>query len=147
MVFLMQTNDLENLRQLLAAKRKLLLQEIRKTCHDNRSDEVRLSFERVQDNPDRSVDELLKHISSHVLGSRGEELENIENALQKIRRGTYGVCEMCEARIPLSRLRVFPEAVYCVACQTQQEVHDRRSADQTTMPQPPGMESYLDDDE
>jgi len=147
LVFSMQTQDLESLRQLLIRKRKLLLQEIRKTLDDNRQDEVRLSFERAQDNPDRSVDELLKHISAHILGSRGDELELIEKALLKIREGTYGVCEMCDVRIQVSRLRVFPESVYCVACQTQREVHDKRGTDQTPMPQPPGTESYLDDEE
>ena len=37
-------------------------------------------------------------------------------ALERVRDGTYGVCDRCGQRIPFGRLRVMPEATHCVAC-------------------------------
>jgi DnaK suppressor protein len=106
-----------------------------------------LSFELVQDNPDRSVDELLKHVDAHVLGSKGDELEVLESALLKISEGTYGECEVCGTKIAPERLLVYPEAICCVACQGQREHMDHCTPDQKVRPKPPGTEAYLDDEE
>lgn len=40
----------------------------------------------------------------------------IERALDRIDRGTYGVCDRCGAPIPLERLEAIPEASACVDC-------------------------------
>jgi DnaK suppressor protein len=39
------------------------------------------------------------------------------NALQRISEGTYGPCERCGRDIPLGRLRMQPDAQYCVSCE------------------------------
>ncbi len=43
-------------------------------------------------------------------------LEEIEDALKKIKEGTYGECAMCEDHIPIERLKVKPFARYCIGC-------------------------------
>ena len=143
----MHTHDLEQFKQRLLDKKNRLLQTIKKSMDSNRQSHARLSFELVQDNPDRSVDELLKHVDAHVLGSKGDELEVIESALLKISEGTYGECEVCGTKIAPERLQVYPEAICCVACQGQREHMDRFSPDQNERPKPPGTEAYLDDEE
>lgn len=143
----MNTNDLELFKKRLLDKKNLLLLAIKKSMDTNRQSHARLSFELVKDNPDRSVDELLKHVDAHVLGSKGDELEVIESALQKISEGTYGTCEMCGTTIAPERLQVYPEAICCVACQGRREHMDRFTPDQKERPEPPGTEAYLDDDE
>lgn len=45
-----------------------------------------------------------------------KELNEIEEALQKIENGTYGICEMCEEPISTQRLKVKPQAKYCITC-------------------------------
>jgi len=44
------------------------------------------------------------------------ELLEIEEALKKIDKGTYGICEMCEEPINPDRLEVKPFAKYCIDC-------------------------------
>lgn len=41
----------------------------------------------------------------------------VEDALRRLRRGTYGICEDCGRAIPKERLEVLPEAARCVGCQ------------------------------
>jgi len=45
-------------------------------------------------------------------------VEEIDRAIEKIHRGTYGVCEKCHENIPKERLRALPYAALCVKCKT-----------------------------
>ena len=143
----MRNQDMHRLEQQLVDKRNKLLQSIKKAIESNRQSDARLSFELAQDNPDRSVDELLKHVDSQVLGSKAEELTMIDGALSKIRNQTYGECEMCGEIISPERLKVHPEAQYCVTCQGRQENLDKITRNHIERPQPTGTEAYLEDEE
>jgi DnaK suppressor protein len=44
------------------------------------------------------------------------KLKNINIALEKIKKGTYGRCEKCKKEISEERLRAFPEARTCNDC-------------------------------
>lgn len=46
----------------------------------------------------------------------------IDHAMERLESGNYGVCEDCGTEIPAERLKVFPEATRCVACQRRQEM-------------------------
>ena len=48
-----------------------------------------------------------------------EQLRQINEALQRIKEGTYGVCAECEKPISPKRLQAVPWAKYCVPCQEQ----------------------------
>lgn len=52
------------------------------------------------------------------------EFNEIQLALQRIHSAAYGVCIDCQAAIPFDRLRLEPQAVRCVICQT---LHERKS--------------------
>lgn len=43
-------------------------------------------------------------------------LRDIDEALQRIQDGTYGVCEAAGERIPRDRLRALPWTRYCIEC-------------------------------
>ncbi len=45
------------------------------------------------------------------------ELEQIDDALERIRDGRYGVCDACAKTISLTRLQALPYSSRCVACQ------------------------------
>lgn len=50
------------------------------------------------------------------------KLAEIEEAQEKIRRGTYGSCLSCPRPIPKKRLEALPSAVCCGVCQRNREV-------------------------
>jgi DnaK suppressor protein len=47
------------------------------------------------------------------------QLRLIEEALDRIRSGDYGICLACEEAIPAKRLHALPFAKYCVPCQEE----------------------------
>ena len=44
------------------------------------------------------------------------KLKDVNLALKKIKRGDYGICEICKKKIPKNRLKIQPEARFCIKC-------------------------------
>jgi DnaK suppressor protein len=55
-------------------------------------------------------------IEDTLIAKQLTELKEIEEALDKISEGTYGICEMCEEPIDIDRLKVKPFAKFCISC-------------------------------
>jgi len=55
-------------------------------------------------------------VDNAILVQQRKELNEIELALDKIKRKTYGICEMCEEPIGLLRLEVKNFARFCIIC-------------------------------
>lgn len=65
---------------------------------------------------------LFSHEQIVVLEGRlKSELSEIESALGKIKKGTYGKCERCGSPIELARLEVKPAAIYCIEDEKKME--------------------------
>ena len=69
------------------------------------------------DEVDWALDAAQDEISSQLAEVESRELEHIENALERLRAGKYGVCESCEKKIPQVRLDALPYATMCMNCQ------------------------------
>ncbi len=60
-------------------------------------------------------------ISLGLLESQTREIREIDEALERIRDGTFGVCEECGKAVPAARLEAIPYARRCAACQVKEE--------------------------
>jgi len=49
-----------------------------------------------------------------------QQMADIEHALEKIVKGTYGVCDDCRKPIAAERLKVVPQASLCLDCKANQ---------------------------
>jgi len=50
-----------------------------------------------------------------------QRLEDVQAALGRIDKGTYGKCEACGKDIPAERLEAIPAASLCVACKSKSQ--------------------------
>lgn len=48
-------------------------------------------------------------------------LVSLEEALKRIDIGNYGICELCQSKIPTKRLEAFLAARLCIQCKSSQE--------------------------
>ena len=64
-------------------------------------------------------------VDSAILEQQRKELAEIELALDKIKHGTYGTCEMCEEPIGKARLEVKNFARFCITCR---EINEKRQS-------------------
>ena len=49
-----------------------------------------------------------------------EQLAEVEHALQKFQKGTYGLCDSCGQPIDPARLEALPQASLCLSCKAHQ---------------------------
>jgi len=62
----------------------------------------------------------------------------LEEALQRVEQGSYGVCTNCGEPIAPKRLDAIPEALLCTACQTLMETEEKA----VRRPQEPGSREW-----
>ena len=60
-------------------------------------------------------------LNTQLKALESRELVQIERAIELIRDGRYGRCEVCSASIPITRLKALPYPLHCVDCQREQE--------------------------
>ena len=114
--FLKQAADtlLETKKQLLKEMQGRVKEET-----EGVKDEGRDTYDLASDERDREI--------NFILNDRErEKLHAIDEALQRIKDKTYGVCESCEGEIQLGRLKVLPFTRLCVKCQEENERESKR---------------------
>lgn len=77
--------------------------------------------------PGTDAADLFGHEQTVVLEQRLKgELKEIEAALKKIKKGTYGKCDKCGKPIEVARLEVKPSAIYCLKDERELEKKNKR---------------------
>jgi DnaK suppressor protein len=106
-----------NLRQVLIKRRDAL----RKALAGDLSLLKELKAQTSGDVIDAALDSVQDEISSQLAEVESRELTRIETALERIRTGQYGICEVCGCNIPMARLSALPYATNCIKCQREAE--------------------------
>jgi len=67
------------------------------------------------------TDAFERQFALNIVSSENEALMDIDDALQQLEEGTYGVCEDCGGLIEVPRLKALPFVRKCVGCQAKSE--------------------------
>jgi len=105
---------LEELQGMLMQERSTLL---RKSNHDISSDAADVHGDMADLTAEISQREQLLWLAEH----ERERLRQIEDALEMVAEGKYGVCAECGDQIPDPRLKAIPTANHCIKCQSMVE--------------------------
>jgi len=74
------------------------------------------------DSADAAFDSGSEEIASQLAELEARELSQIERAVLRMKQGTYGMCEGCQCKIPVSRLNALPYSTACIKCQREMEL-------------------------
>ena len=77
---------------------------------------------------DAGTDSWDRDFGINLLSSEHDLIFEVDEALERIQRGTYGICELTGEPIPQERLRAIPWARYGMAAQARLEEQRRRAA-------------------
>jgi DnaK suppressor protein len=75
----------------------------------------------IQDIGDESATISNRHLLMSLSENERGKLIEVDEALDRIEDGTFGICEDCGEPIALKRLEVMPNARYCVRCKENLE--------------------------
>ncbi|MDO8446022.1 MAG: TraR/DksA family transcriptional regulator [Deltaproteobacteria bacterium] len=112
----------KEIRAVLLARRQNLLKEIL----ENRARESDSLKREIGDIYDEASTERDRELSL-LLGDRDrQKLKDIDEALQRIEGGEYGICESCGENIATGRLKAQPFTKLCINCKAEEERQEAR---------------------
>lgn len=115
----MAQNIESTLLKSIQAKLESQRQEMQSQISELRADDPFSDPDHAVDNAavDTDVREQIGHDTVEAeIKELTERLEDINHALRKIQKGTYGACEKCNGDIRPERLEIVPEARHCMNC-------------------------------
>jgi RNA polymerase-binding protein DksA len=84
------------------------------------SEEYKTKFPEFGDKPDENAQEISEYTTNLATEQVLEKnLRDINNALKRIEKGTYGTCKYCGRTINEKRLLARPTASACIECKTK----------------------------
>jgi DnaK suppressor protein len=109
-------------KQELSKKSLLIMRgEILSKAKKLKEDSYTLGTDGIQDMADAASNSYNVDILMSISDNDLTLLKDIDNALDKIKNGTYGICEECEEKISEKRLEANPVARYCITCKRMME--------------------------
>lgn len=75
----------------------------------------------AQDVVDRAESSYTKEFLLSLSNKERKQLSLINEALKRIEKGTYGICQRCTQEIGKKRLEAIPWTPYCINCQEKEE--------------------------
>ncbi|MDZ4803346.1 MAG: TraR/DksA C4-type zinc finger protein [Candidatus Eisenbacteria bacterium] len=126
----MKKKDLETLEKRLLEERQKRVVEIKhldetvlnKNPKDASGDLSSYSFHMA----DMGSDATERERAFLTASAEGRALLDVDEALRRLYRDEYGVCETCGEEIPMKRLEAVPQATLCLSCKAKEEKAGRR---------------------
>jgi DnaK suppressor protein len=115
-------SQLDQLVATLNADYQALRREVREEL-ENSGNQHRIDLlnQEPGDTGDESLATALADFNLTILDRHIDAMRDIEAALQRIKKGEYGVCIDCGEDVGFPRLMAYPTAKRCIVCQEQRE--------------------------
>ena len=107
----MNKRDLKKFKAALEKKRDSIVHATGKKAHWENMEDTRHG-----DFVDQASDDNEVHVNLRLLQIDAKLLRAIEAAIDRIEKGTYGICTNCEGEIGVARLKAVPWTSVCIAC-------------------------------
>ena len=104
-------------REKLLDMRRQVLRELNKDLKEGREG----SKEEGMDTYDLASEERDREISFILTDRDRDKVQAIQEAVERVDAGTYGICESCESDISPGRLNALPFTRLCVNCAAEAE--------------------------
>lgn len=108
-----------DIRRALELQRASLLGEVSEVLAEHQDLET---FPDVSDQASAEVDQ---NFSMRIRDREQKLLKKIDEALDRMKAGIYGICERCTEDIPYKRLKARPVTTLCIECKTLQEQEEQ----------------------
>ena len=110
---------LSELKEVLLKEKASLEENLSKIARpiDKKEGDYETNFENIGSDKDDNateVDQYAGNVSVEI--TLEKKLQDILDALEKMEKGTYGICENCNKKISIERLRANPSARTCIEC-------------------------------
>ena len=105
--------------------REILLQK-KKELSGTRLNREEIAINRVPDVIDDVQNTTEREFALGSINRHWQTLRAIEQALQRLEEGSFGVCAECDRQIHPKRLQAVPWAALCLSCQEAKDAEEAR---------------------
>ena len=116
----MNDKMLEEFKELLTQQLDSLLLDVGKTVSEMTEENPNFP-----DPTDRASLESDRNFELRIRDRERMLINKIRQALERIKDGTFGLCESCDDVIGTERLRARPVTTLCIDCKTEQERQEK----------------------
>jgi DnaK suppressor protein len=113
----MDKRKAEYYKKRLVTTQEELLRLVTKSERDGREADE----EATQDIADKAANSYTKEFLFHQSDENRRLLQMVEEALARVKNGTYGLCVSCQGEVQVKRLEAVPWARHCIECQEKQD--------------------------
>lgn len=114
------SNLLKPVGAFLSAKLKMLRINRKRIASDDPFNNKARDLESAA--ADTEAEEQFEHARIVAIkGELNEKARQIKRALDRVKKGKYGICEACSKMIDTDRLAIYPEATLCASCSKKKE--------------------------
>lgn len=117
--------DLDEIRADLTLRRNKLLEMVKNQLKSD----ISLDRNEMADENDLASSEYLLSFELRIRDREKYLLRKIEDALERIDTGDFGVCESCGEDIAVPRLKARPVTTMCIRCKEEQERKEKEYVD------------------
>jgi DnaK suppressor protein len=108
-----------DIQRALERQRTDLLEEVGEVLTQPKTPEA------LPDVSDQASAEEDQRFSMRIMEREQNLLKKVNEALDRMKKQTYGICEQCGEDIPYKRLKARPVTTFCIECKTLQEQKER----------------------
>ena len=116
----MKKKDLKYFEDLLTKRLEDLLSQAGNTVSG-----MTTPRENFPDPTDRAALEADRNFMLRIRDREHKLIKKIKNALERIEKGTFGICETCGEDITLKRLKARPVTSQCIECKSKEEALEK----------------------
>ena len=120
--------DIQKFQKLLLNERDHLIASINNIEETSRTESGRDNGADLASFAETGTDSFNIETALNIASSESQRLRDVIDALDRIERGTYGICEGSGRLIPMKRLEAFPSARYCI--EYQQEIEQEAAMEE-----------------
>ena len=113
----MDKKKAEYYKKRLVATQDELLRLVTKSERDGREADE----EATQDIADKAANSYTKEFLFHQSDENRRVLQMVNEALERLKNGSYGLCVSCQGEVQVKRLEAVPWARHCFECQEKQD--------------------------
>jgi DnaK suppressor protein len=101
----------DKIREQLLERQVELTKDVEHLSHEELTDR------QVMDSGDEALSLSMERVHSSLEKTEIDELHMIDEALERLKKGEYGICLDCSQMIAEQRLKYYPYAARCIVCQ------------------------------
>jgi DnaK suppressor protein len=116
----MEQEKIKEFRAILQAQLDELVREAGKTVSEMTDEKTNFP-----DPTDRASLESDRNFELRIRDRERKLIMKIREALERIEKGEFGICESCEEEIGTARLKARPVTTLCIECKTEQERQEK----------------------